>query len=715
MPNATPTGSIERSLSIIIPAYNEESRLGGSLARLHTYLSHLNRPVEVIVIENGSVDGTAAVVREHQRSMPYLRLVQLSTPGKGGAVRQGMLEARGEYLMFCDADMSMPVQDIDLFLAELDRGAPIVIASRELATSTRHNEPWRRHLMGRAFNWITRSLVVRDFGDTQCGFKAFQRAVARDLFGRQRTRGWAFDVEILLLARQCGYRVQQIAINWYYDSDSRVDGMRDSIAMIVELARIRLQPRPSPRGAPTRSWTNERARADAGVAPRTTAQAETAGAKLRILALNWRCLQHPEAGGAEFSIFAQARLWVEAGHDVTIVTANPGRAYAPERDEVLDGIKVRRMGGRFTVYLYASLFVLRYGRRFDRILDIANGIPFFVPLFTRTPTMLYVHHVHDRQWFSEFSYALATVGWFMERAIVPLVYRHHMVVAVSPTTRDALIDTGFAPARVQVVYNGVRRPTPSRVSDARPGGPRIAYVGRLKRYKRLHLLLRAVAQLRRDIPTLQVDIIGDGDAKPELEALIAQLSLRECVTLHGYVDEQTRDRILRAATVFAMPSMHEGWGVSVIEANSCGCPAVAYDVPGLRVAIRHGDTGLLAADDDEFQAALALILRDPSVRNRLSANAVDWAARFSWEACARTMLRGLDLCHTPELAYSATIDTTILAATRPSPPPATTASTEAGNVLGRPKGTEVYTAADVDDAARTLSWALPWDVPSGVS
>jgi glycosyltransferase involved in cell wall biosynthesis len=227
-------------LSIIMPAYNEERRLPGSLARLEAFLREIDREAEVIVVENGSTDRTAALVEEFQQRLPWLRLLRVATPGKGWAVRAGMLAATGDHLMFCDVDFSMPVEEIGKFTALLDAGAPIVIASRELATSERHHEPARRHVMGRVFNRLVQLLVVGGIDDTQCGFKAFQRPVGRDLFNLQRTRGWGFDVEILYLARRRGYRVQQLAIDWYYDADSRVRGMRDSLDMVGEILRIRL-------------------------------------------------------------------------------------------------------------------------------------------------------------------------------------------------------------------------------------------------------------------------------------------------------------------------------------------------------------------------------------------------------------------------------------------------------------------------------------------
>ena len=366
---------------------------------------------------------------------------------------------------------------------------------------------------------------------------------------------------------------------------------------------------------------------------------------LRILVLNWRCFRHAQAGGAEQNLYQQARRWAAQGHDVTLVCADPGRAQIPARNEDVEGITIRRMGGRFGVYPRAALYVLRHGHRFDRILDIANGIPFFTPLFTRTPQVLFVHHVHERQWFSEFPTPVARVGWFLEHRVVPRLYRRRPVVAVSPTTSDALVAIGFDPSLVSVIYNGVEMPV-SPVSPVSPllpmhTAPRIAYVGRLKRYKRLDLLVRAVAELRAEFPDLRLDIAGDGDARPDIAALVEGLGLQEHVTLHGFVDDGTKAALLRSASVFATPSMHEGWGLSVIEANAHGCPAVAYDVPGLRVAVRHGETGLLATDAAGFRAALALLLHDHDLRRRLSDNARAWAASFDWDSCATETLQVL--------------------------------------------------------------------------
>jgi len=372
---------------------------------------------------------------------------------------------------------------------------------------------------------------------------------------------------------------------------------------------------------------------------------------LRILALNWRGLSHPQAGGSEINIFQQARRWVKQGHTVTIICADPGREYAPVQEEVVDGITVRCMGNRVTVYLLALLFYWRHRRSFDRIVDVANGIPFFTPLLAAAPGVLLVHHVHGQQWFTEFPYPIAALGWFLERRVVPVVYRHWPVIAVSPTTRDALLELGFSASQVSIVYNGVDLPAQAPAVQ-RDGGHRIAYVGRIKRYKRLERLVAAVADLRQTIPDVHLDLAGDGDARLEIQEQVEKLHLQDHVSIHGYVDEVKKAEILSLATVFATPSLQEGWGLSVIEANAFGCPAVAFDVPGLCVAIRDGETGLLARDEAAFKAALETILSDPSTRSRLSEGARAWATKFDWEFCALETLRVLAKWDQSELDYA---------------------------------------------------------------
>ena len=230
----------EPLLSLVVPAYNEEGRLPASLARVSDYLSSRGHPYEVIVVVNGSTDRTAEVATAAARHDPNLRVIQTPRRGKGLAVRLGVLDARGSRVIFCDADLSTPIDEVVGLADRLDGQYQVVIATREGLGSRRIGEPYLRHLMGRVFNGLVRALAVPGIQDTQCGFKAFTRMAARDVFPRQTIAGFGFDVELLFIARRRGYRVREVPVTWVYAASSRVDPLRDTVRMFADVLWVRL-------------------------------------------------------------------------------------------------------------------------------------------------------------------------------------------------------------------------------------------------------------------------------------------------------------------------------------------------------------------------------------------------------------------------------------------------------------------------------------------
>jgi len=226
-------------LSIVVPAHNEQARLPVSLPRIREFLEAQNFAWEVVVVDSGSTDRTAEVVRQLDVGRPWLRLVQVERPGKGLAVRAGMLAARGAYRFICDADLSMPIEEVTRFFPPQGPAVDIAIASREAPGATRYDEPAFRHLVGRTFNLLVRWIAIPEIQDTQCGFKCFRAEAAQDLFRVQRLDGWTFDVEVLYVALRRGYRVAEIPISWYHQPGSRVRVWRDSLTMFADLFRIR--------------------------------------------------------------------------------------------------------------------------------------------------------------------------------------------------------------------------------------------------------------------------------------------------------------------------------------------------------------------------------------------------------------------------------------------------------------------------------------------
>lgn len=226
-------------LSVIIPAHNEEHRLPATLKTVDAFLAKQAYASEVLVVENGSQDLTAVVTEAFAADHPRVRLIREAARGKGLAVRRGMLEASGAYRFICDADLSMPIQEVAKFLPPRLNGYGVAIGSREAHGAHRFNEPLYRHLMGRVFSNLVKVFAMPGFEDTQCGFKCFRADVAADLFAVQKLTGMSFDVEVLYIARKRGYRIVEVPIDWYYQSESRVRLIEDSLKMFLDILTIR--------------------------------------------------------------------------------------------------------------------------------------------------------------------------------------------------------------------------------------------------------------------------------------------------------------------------------------------------------------------------------------------------------------------------------------------------------------------------------------------
>jgi dolichyl-phosphate beta-glucosyltransferase len=229
------------SVSIVIPAFNEEGRLPATLDGVLAYLRQTPWEYDVRVVDDGSSDATADVADRYAQSDPRVVVQREPHRGKGAAVKAGLLAAGGQYRFICDADLSMPIREIARFLPPHVRDADVAIATREGAGARRVGEPWRRHLVGRAFNGLVQLLLLPGLNDTQCGFKMFTAQAVGCVFPRVTVDGWSFDVEALYHARQQGLRIVEVPIEWHYQAESRLNVLKDGPAMVGELLRIRRQ------------------------------------------------------------------------------------------------------------------------------------------------------------------------------------------------------------------------------------------------------------------------------------------------------------------------------------------------------------------------------------------------------------------------------------------------------------------------------------------
>lgn len=239
--NVNPVGSVRPTLSVIVPCLNERLRVAEPIAQVRRYAQRTGMRIEVIVVDDGSRDGTAELVESLDAGPLQLRVLRNDrNRGKGFSVRRGMLEARGEYLLMSDADFSTPIQEVEKLLPWFDKGFDVVIGSRRMAESVlRPAQPWYRRQMDRVFRAFRRRVMLPQINDTQCGFKCFRREAGLSVFEKVTTDGFAFDCEALGLAMIMGYRIHEVGVLWCNDPDSRVRWWRDSFRMAFSLLDIR--------------------------------------------------------------------------------------------------------------------------------------------------------------------------------------------------------------------------------------------------------------------------------------------------------------------------------------------------------------------------------------------------------------------------------------------------------------------------------------------
>ena len=358
-----------------------------------------------------------------------------------------------------------------------------------------------------------------------------------------------------------------------------------------------------------------------------------AGGRLRILVVNWQDRLNPNAGGAEEHLHQIFGRLSRRGHRVTLLCSGWDSC---EPSAEIDGIRILRTGGRYSFNLSAPLNSGRLlrGERFDVVVEDLNKVPMLSPLWVPAPVhLLLVHHLFGTTAFREANLGLATATWLFER-IIPAVYRGLPCVAVSESTREDLAHRGLDPADIAVIRNGVElddlRPATERFAT-----PTIVYLGRLKRYKRVDLVLKAVARLRQRGIEVDTIVAGKGDARASLESAVHDLGIADRVRFAGFVSEKQKGELLSRSWAHVLTSPKEGWGIVSMEASACGTPTVASDSPGLRETVRHGETGYVVPHGDVEALADALLrVMEPQNRDKLGRAARSMAEEYSWEAIA---------------------------------------------------------------------------------
>jgi glycosyltransferase involved in cell wall biosynthesis len=365
---------------------------------------------------------------------------------------------------------------------------------------------------------------------------------------------------------------------------------------------------------------------------------------LRILIFNWRDTKHVWAGGAEAYVHEIAKRWVADGMSVTLFCGNDGHE---ARNQVIDGVRVIRRGGFFTVYFWAFIYyIFRLRGKYDVIIDAENGIPFLTPLYVRKPIYLLIHHVHQDIFRLHLSFPLAQIASFLEGKVMPFLYRKRTVITVSESSRNEIIKLGFDVESIHVIHPGINREQFFSIEKAEH--PVFSYIGRLKPYKNINTLIYAMQRVVEQNPRAKLFIAGDGECESEMRELVQKLHMEKHIFIMGKITEKQKTQLFGYSWAAIQPSQVEGWGITVIEANACSTPVIASNVNGLRDSIIDKKTGILVEVNsiDKLAEAMIALITGSDLRKQLSKEAYRWSQKFHWDESARLfimLIRGTEV------------------------------------------------------------------------
>ncbi len=350
---------------------------------------------------------------------------------------------------------------------------------------------------------------------------------------------------------------------------------------------------------------------------------------MNILWFNWRDIRNPEAGGAEIYTHEIAKRLAEKGYSITLFTSK----FRGCRDEdIIDGVRIVRDGGKYTIYQKAKDFYKRNGNSFDLVIDEINTKPFHTPKFVdNCKIVALIHQLAREFWFYETPFPVNLIGYYILEKRWLKNYVNIPTITVSNSTKEDLKSLGFR--KIFIVHNGLNvKPVDEIPKKAEK--PTIIFVGRMKKAKKPQDVIKAFEIVKKEIKDARLWMVGDGYLRRKLESKVWD------VKFFGYVDKRTKDELVKKAWVIAVSGVREGWGQVVTDANALGTPAVGYNIPGLRDSIKHGYNGFLVDNNPEALAdAIIEILSDDKLREKLSRNAIRWAKRFSWDRSAEKFER----------------------------------------------------------------------------
>lgn len=544
---------------VILPTRNEQANIAEVLTRIDAL-----QVCDQVIIVDDSDDATATVATSAASDLSidvlvHHRIGKDRQGGLGSAIVDGLAKTEADRVVVMDADLQHPPERIPNLLDALEEA--------EMAVASRFNwdnviaglSPLRRVASRAAGQLAFRALpqAVENVTDPMSGFFAFWR----ESIDSDRLEPNGYKILLEILGTHPGLRVTEVPFAFVSRAGGRSKaGLAEGVRYLRHVGDLR-----------------QRAK------KRTEREQAASKTQLRILVNANRDTAHEYAGGSEVFMDHVLLGLHERGHKVHLSVGGPKGPHP---------YKATEAGGTFSQYLRSPLAVAARRKRFDLVVDVANGMSFYSPLVWSGPTICLVHHVHTKMWAEWFPPPVAAFGRFLERRMMPLVYRHSTFIAVSESTKRELVKLGVDGSRIRVVHNATLVPeVPSAETDTQP---LFVSVGRLVPHKQFHLLLERWPEVHAATKG-QLVIIGEGPERERLEPLVT-----EGVKLAGKVSDQERDELLARATALVHPSYVEGWGLVVMEAAAQGTPAIGFNVPGIRDSIVDSETGWLADDLDQF-------------------------------------------------------------------------------------------------------------------
>ncbi len=360
---------------------------------------------------------------------------------------------------------------------------------------------------------------------------------------------------------------------------------------------------------------------------------------MKILVANWRCIKNPEMGGAEIHFHEIFKLIVKMGHEVTLVVHSFDGA---EPEETIDGIKIYRVGSKF-IFKYAFRWFYKKHlekNNYDLVVDDISKIPMDTPKYINKPIVGILHHIHGSTLYKEIPWYMA---YYISRCekIIPKHYSNINIFTVSPSTKNELAVLGQPENKIDYLYNAINQKLFEQTKVEKSETPLLVYVGRIKKYKQVELVVDVLPKLKEKYPNIELHIGGTGDHLDKLKNYVIQKGVSDCVKFLGFISEEEKAKLLGRAWIFVTLAMKEGWGITVIEANAMNTPVVGSDVPGLRDSIQNNKTGYLVTigNEDELVGKISELIDNKELRENFSNNAKEWSLNFSWQASATHFIK----------------------------------------------------------------------------